>query len=109
MIDPGDRGKKECGAVVCHFVLLVAVAMLFPARMCSQAFASGPMALVDPRIGTAHDGQTYPVVGMPFGMTGWTPETRSTEAKCIAPYYYNDTKVTGFRGSHWLSGSCTQD
>ncbi|MFC5863308.1 GH92 family glycosyl hydrolase [Acidicapsa dinghuensis] len=70
---------------------------------------SDPFSMVDPRIGTAHEGQTYPVVGVPFGMTGWTPETRSTEAKCIAPYYYNDAKITGFRGSHWLSGSCTQD
>jgi predicted alpha-1,2-mannosidase len=71
--------------------------------------ASDPFRMVDPRIGTAHDGQTYPVVGVPFGMTGWTPETRSTEAKCVAPYYYNDPKISGFRSSHWLSGSCTQD
>ncbi|SEG36443.1 alpha-1,2-mannosidase, putative [Bryocella elongata] len=75
----------------------------------AQERVTDPLRLVDPRIGTAHDGQTYPVVGMPFGMTGWTPETRSTEAKCIAPYYYNDARITGFRGSHWLSGSCTQD
>jgi len=68
-----------------------------------------PLALVDPRIGTSNEGQTYPVVGVPFGMTGWTPETRGTEAKCVSPYYYDDTKITGFRGSHWLSGSCTQD
>lgn len=68
-----------------------------------------PYHLVDPRIGTAHDGQTYPVVGMPFGMTGWTPETQPTEAKCLAPYYYKDTRLTGFRGSHWMSGTCTQD
>lgn len=68
-----------------------------------------PYRLVDPRIGTAHDGQTYPVVGMPFGMTGWTPETQPTEGKCLSPYYYKDDKLTGFRGSHWLSGSCTQD
>ena len=68
-----------------------------------------PYQLVDPRIGTAHDGQTYPVVGMPFGMTGWTPETQPTEDKCLSPYYYKDSKLTGFRGSHWLSGSCTQD
>lgn len=68
-----------------------------------------PYSMVDPLIGTAHDGQTYPVVGMPFGMTGWTAETRATEAKCISPYYYKDTRITGFRGSHWLSGSCTQD
>jgi predicted alpha-1,2-mannosidase len=65
--------------------------------------------LVDPRIGTANDGQTYPVVGMPFGMTGWTPETQPTEDKCLSPYYDKDLKLTGFRGSHWLSGSCTQD
>jgi predicted alpha-1,2-mannosidase len=65
--------------------------------------------LVDARIGTAGEGQTYPVVGVPFGMTGWTPETRPTEDKCVSPYYYSDRKITGFRGSHWLSGSCTQD
>ncbi|HVJ06944.1 MAG TPA: GH92 family glycosyl hydrolase [Acidisarcina sp.] len=68
-----------------------------------------PFELVDPLIGTANEGQTYPVVGMPFGMTGWTPETQPTEAKCISPYYYKDTRITGFRGSHWLSGSCTQE
>lgn len=71
--------------------------------------AKDPYRLVDPRIGTEHDGQTYPVVGMPFGMTGWTPETQPTEDKCLSPYYYKDNKLTGFRGSHWLSGSCTQD
>jgi predicted alpha-1,2-mannosidase len=42
-------------------------------------------------------------------MTQWTPETRTTELKCISPYYYNDKFITGFRGSHWMSGSCTQD
>jgi predicted alpha-1,2-mannosidase len=71
--------------------------------------AVDPYRLVDPRIGTANDGQTYPVVGVPFGMTGWTPETQPTENKCLSPYYDKDPKLTGFRGSHWLSGSCTQD
>ena len=42
-------------------------------------------------------------------MTQWTPETQTTENKCIAPYYYNDRYISGFRGSHWMSGSCTQD
>jgi predicted alpha-1,2-mannosidase len=75
----------------------------------AQRHSFDALRLVDPRIGTSHDGQTYPVVGVPFGMTGWTPETRGTEAKCVSPYYYNDARITGFRGSHWLSGSCTQD
>lgn len=59
--------------------------------------------------GTEALGQTFPAVGRPFGMTQWTPETRTTETKCVSPYYYNDKFITGFRGSHWMSGSCTQD
>ena len=85
-------------------LLLSSVAYAQPSRT-----AKDPYRLVDPRIGTAHEGQTYPVVGMPFGMTGWTSETQPTEAKCLSPYYYKDQKLTGFRGSHWMSGTCTQD
>jgi predicted alpha-1,2-mannosidase len=59
--------------------------------------------------GTEEKGQTFPAVGRPFGMTQWTPETRTTEDKCVSPYYYNDKYISGFRGSHWMSGSCTQD
>ncbi len=59
--------------------------------------------------GTENNAQVIPEVTTPFGMTNWTPQTRNTEAKCVAPYYYSDTLITGFRGSHWLSGSCTQD
>lgn len=39
----------------------------------------------------------------------WTPQTQDTEAKCKAPYYYKDTKIQGFRNSHWIVGGCTQD
>ncbi|WP_234735803.1 GH92 family glycosyl hydrolase [Tellurirhabdus bombi] len=59
--------------------------------------------------GTENKGQTFPAVGRPFGMTQWTPETRATEVKCVSPYYYADKRLTGFRGSHWMNGSCTQD
>ncbi|MBD0724114.1 hypothetical protein B6A10_02875 [Flavobacterium sp. L1I52] len=81
--------------------------------------------LVNPLIGTApsttvsalqhgedekeNNAQVVPYVTVPFGMTNWTPQTKATETKCIAPYYYTDTKISGFRGSHWLSGSCVQD
>jgi predicted alpha-1,2-mannosidase len=68
-----------------------------------------PVEFVDPLIGTAHDGQTYPAAGVPFGMTQWTPQTRDLETKCVSPYYYKDTRIQGFRGTHEWSGSCTQD
>lgn len=59
--------------------------------------------------GSENNAQVVPFVTVPFGMTNWTPQTRGTEEKCIAPYYYDDTVINGFRGSHWLSGSCVQD
>ena len=100
--------------------ILLAV-FLFPVT----ALAQSPLKYVDPLIGTGpattisaqrHSesepegkGQTFPAVGRPFGMTQWTPETRTTENKCVSPYYYTDSLITGFRGTHWMSGSCTQD
>ena len=54
-------------------------------------------------------GQVTPAVSTPFGMTQWTPQTRDTENKSVAPYYYGGKKIQGFRGSHWLGGSYTQD
>ncbi|WPQ62746.1 GH92 family glycosyl hydrolase [Chitinophaga sancti] len=59
--------------------------------------------------GTESYANTIPAVGLPFGMTQWTPQTNTTENKCFPPYTYRDSLLTGFRGTHWLSGSCTQD
>ena len=86
---------------------LLAALLLFPSsNLLSQ---SDPIDLVNPLVGTGGEGQTFPATGMPFGMTQWTPQTRAGEVKCIAPYYHADTRIQGFRGSHFLSGSCTQD
>src|SRR5450631_2108101 len=68
-----------------------------------------PVTWVNEYIGTANEGQTFPAPGPPFAMTQWTPQTREGNVKCIAPYYFADTRIQGFRGSHFLSGSCTQD
>jgi predicted alpha-1,2-mannosidase len=59
--------------------------------------------------GTEANANTIPAVTLPFAMTQWTAQTRQTENKCVPPYFYKDSLLTGFRGSHWLSGSCTQD
>lgn len=55
------------------------------------------------------NGQTIPAVTAPFGMTQWTPQVYDNEKKCLAPFYTGSTMIQGFRGSHWLSGSCVQD
>lgn len=59
--------------------------------------------------GTEELGQTLPAVLEPNGMNFWTPQTRDTEQKCVAPYYYTDSLLQGFRNSHWIVGGCTQD
>lgn len=66
-------------------------------------------SLVHPLVGTANAGQTFPAAGVPFAMTYWTPQTRAGEVKCIAPYYFADEKIQGFRGTHFISGSCVPD
>ncbi len=68
-----------------------------------------PLEAVHPLAGTTAEGQTFPSASLPFAMTQFTPVTRAGEIKCIAPYYYQDTRMLGIRGSHFLSGSCTQD
>lgn len=92
----------------------------------SPVIARGERALelIDTRVGTDYavtataglfgkgseeHGQTLPAVGVPHGMNLWTPQTRDTELKCIAPYYYSDNYLQGFRNSHWIVGGCTQD
>ncbi len=91
----------------------------------TQTHAQAPITYVNTLIGTEpasagsaqrHStsggelkGQTMPAVGTPYAMTQWTPQTQATEKKCVSPYYFKDTSIQGFRGTHWLNGSCVQD
>ncbi|WP_167614265.1 GH92 family glycosyl hydrolase [Maribellus sediminis] len=104
---------------------ILIIVVLLTLQSCSRKSDSTPLVdYVNPLIGTApactlnalshgkgseNNAQVVPYVTTPFAMTNWTPQTRATETKCIAPYYYNDSIINGFRGSHWLSGSCVQD
>jgi predicted alpha-1,2-mannosidase len=59
--------------------------------------------------GTEQRANTIPAVGVPFGMTQWVAQTQRLETKCVPPYIYQDGTISGFRGTHWLSGSCVPD
>jgi predicted alpha-1,2-mannosidase len=93
------------------FIRLLPAVWLLIVTFCA-AQSDRPQSLADQvnvLIGTSADGQTFPATGVPFAMTQWTPQTRAGETKCVAPYYVADTRIQGFRGSHFLSGSCAQD
>ena len=87
------------------FIVVIIIFLFLP----SSINAQNVVDYVNPLIGTSARGNTIPAVCVPFAMTQWTPQTRSTEQKCQAPYYFKDKYFSGFRGTHWLSGSCTQD
>jgi len=102
---------------------IIALALVF--LFCLPMYAQNLLQYVQPLSGTAssttvaalkhseagseQNANTIPAVGFPFGMTQFTPQTRFTESKCIPPYYFKDSLFSGFRCSHWISGSCTQD
>ena len=103
---------------------LIYVLLLVLLAACANPTADKKIEYIDTRIGTAMSithtagqfgknseefGQTLPAVLEPNGMNFWTPQTRDTELKCIAPYYYQDSLLQGFRNSHWIVGGCTQD
>jgi predicted alpha-1,2-mannosidase len=71
--------------------------------------ATTPSAVMHSVSGSELRGQNIPAVGVPHGMTQWVAQTQSSETKCLPPYYFEDEKIQGFRGTHWMSGSCTQD
>ncbi|MEP6940870.1 MAG: GH92 family glycosyl hydrolase [Rudaea sp.] len=69
--------------------------------------AADPAAWVEPRIGSAHGGNTFPGAVVPFGMLQWSPETtRGNHLRTTAPggYAYDTPKIRGFSLTH-LSGS----
>jgi predicted alpha-1,2-mannosidase len=77
--------------------------------LCNATAQTEPVSFVNELIGTANEGQTFLAAGPPFAMTQWGPQTRAGNVKCIAPNYVIDKRIQGFRGSHFMTGSCTQD
>lgn len=125
---PGSSGPVWFIDFYCiHFFYYFKIMSFFIPLVISLASVSGttsPIDYVETRIGTDHAvthtagmfgkgteelGQTLPAVLEPHGMNFWTPQTRDTERKCVAPYYYSDNRLMGFRNSHWIVGGCTQD
>ncbi|RYG55974.1 glycoside hydrolase family 92 protein, partial [bacterium] len=65
---------------------------------------SGPVANVNPMVGTAEHGHTYPGATVPFGMVQVSPDTRIETWDGSSGYHYSDNSIRGFSHSH-LSGT----
>lgn len=89
-------------------LLAVASVLTLPSGSPTLAQRSDDVAgLVDPLIGTAGGGNTFPGAVLPFGMFSWSPETtRGDASRPAAPggYHYDATRIRGFSLTH-LSGT----
>lgn len=101
-----------------HFA--AALALVAAGAACMPATAGDLITYVDTSIGTGANngdfshgreplGQCMPAVLVPYGMNFWTAQTESSEGHGVSPYYYNKTRMHGFRNSHYISGGSTQD
>ena len=86
-------------AVLCLFAacpLTVVGAAQENAEQSSPAYAS-----VDPFIGTAGGGNTFPGASLPFGMMQWSPDTGAD-----AWYEYSQKRIYGFSLTHLSGAGC---
>lgn len=97
-----------CGWLLPTLLAAQATAVDFVNTMVGTAACDAPPTSIFGR-GTEVLGQTLPAVLLPNGQTFWTPQTRTSERKCVAPYYHDDQEFMGVRASHWIVGGCTQD
>jgi predicted alpha-1,2-mannosidase len=75
-------------------------ALAGPSLHAQPAKQSPALAAVDPLIGTANEGNTYPGVTLPFGMIQWSPDTQQNF------YYYDQKNLRGFSVTHLSGAGC---
>ena len=79
--------------------------LLLPAQILAQQDLT---RYVDPFIGTAGHGHTFPGATRPFGMVQLSPDTRLTGWDGCSGYHYSDSIIYGFSHTH-LSGTGISD
>jgi len=83
--------------------------LLLPLQSPSQISVQVDLAkFVDPFIGTAGHGHTFPGATMPFGMVQLSPDTRLSGWDGSSGYHYSDHIIYGFSHTH-LSGTGISD
>lgn len=83
--------------------------LVAPPADAAPAKVTDPARYVDPLIGSAGGGNTYPGAVRPFGMISWSPTTTAgdqTNAAGANGYAYNTPRVRGFALTHVNGAGC---
>jgi len=101
MMAKGPAGRFPKHIMALGFVLLCDFST--PAR--SQRNLT---LFVNPFVGTARNGHTFPGAAVPFGMVQLSPDTRTEGWDACSGYHYSDSTILGFSHTH-LSGTGVAD
>ena len=71
---------------------------------CNKAEKKSLISFVNPLIGTAGHGHTFPGATVPFGMVQLSPDTHTEGWDWCSGYHYSDSSIIGFSHTH-LSGT----
>jgi predicted alpha-1,2-mannosidase len=86
-------------------ISVAAAALGLAAALAAPAPAAvDPVSLVDPFVGTAGNGHTFPGATVPFGMVQFGPVT---SAAAPGGYRYGDTRLRGFAVTRLSGAGCT--
>ena len=89
-------------------IVLLAGLVLMAACGAGPDAPTDPAGHVDPFIGTAAHGHTFPGATLPFGLVQLSPDTRLTGWDGCSGYHWTDDVVYGFSHTH-LSGTGISD
>lgn len=81
--------------------LWVGLLLLSAAAFAQQGAPLAPYDAVNPFIGTAADGNTFPGASVPFGLLQWGPDTRAD-----GWYHYADQTIRGLSLTHISGAGC---
>jgi predicted alpha-1,2-mannosidase len=80
---------------------LAPLPFLFAYSVFAQSSSTTPYDSVDPLIGTAGGGNTFPGATLPFGMLQWSPDTDTD-----GWYRYEEKQLYGFSVTHLSGAGC---
>ncbi|WP_067608639.1 GH92 family glycosyl hydrolase [Nocardiopsis listeri] len=114
---PSSRTPRALLAALCTPLLALSLIAPSSTDASSPAANSGsvpdlvtdPVGYVDPFVGTAGGGNTYPGAVRPFGMVSWSPTTTpgdQTDTGAANGYHYDTTRVRGFALTHVNGAGC---
>ena len=87
--------------------IAIVVAALSCAAVASKVHAQlDPCAFVDPFVGTAGTGHTFPSACVPFGLVQAGPDTGNGDWDHCSGYRYGDSSIFGFSQTHLNGTGC---